>query len=138
MTELSCPFGHAISTDLPPGGEVRCGQCRTETGDVVTVIVPGGTPEPVRQRPARAGTGWAGPCRRCRTWSRCPDGQELPPGWLVITIGTDPATDPAHRTSKTTGPYCGFNCASIALKGPRARPDHLRTLMAEPPAGRDR
>jgi hypothetical protein len=60
------------------------------------------------------------------------------PGWLVITIGTDPSADPEGRASKTLGPYCGFNCAAIAVRGPRARPDQVRALMTQPPAGRDR
>ena len=141
VTSVTCPFGHRISTDAPPGSEVRCGACRTETGDTVTVIVPGGPPEPDAPAPPPRHTGgWGGPCRRCRCWSRRPAGAKLPPGWLMLTIGTDPATDPAGRASKTAGPYCGLACATVALRGePRGRGrDHLRTLMTEPPSGRDR
>ena len=139
MTGVTCPFGHRFSTAQPGGSQVRCGRCRTETGNVVTVTVPGGPPQPARQRPVRAGTEWAGPCERCRTWSRRPAGAELPPGWLMLTIGTDPATEPDGRVSKTLGPYCGILCAASALKGtPRPATDSVRALMTRPPSGKDR
>jgi hypothetical protein len=89
QTRLACPFGHSFSTDLPPGSLVKCGQCRKQ-GDSVTVTVPGGPPASAPARPGPKNTGWAGPCSRCRTWSRCPPGQELAPGWLMLTLGTDP------------------------------------------------
>jgi hypothetical protein len=42
--------------------------------------------------------------------------------------------------SKTLGPFCGIGCAFATLKGTSTswKPDSLRTLMTEPPAGRDR
>jgi hypothetical protein len=137
QTRLACPFGHAISTDMPPGSEVKCGQCRRETGDVVTVTLPGGPPPDLPAPGEPESTQRAG-CKRCKAWSRCPAGTGLPPGWLMLTVGVDPSADPASRTSRTLGPFCGLVCATIALNGRRTGPEHLRTLMTEPPAGRDR
>jgi hypothetical protein len=127
VADLTCPFGHPIPTHLRPGSEVTCKRCREESGDAVTAIVPGdgppGAPAPRMRPPEGAWTD----CTWCRAWSWCPAGQVLPPGWVVLTVGT------ADRGDRTLGPFCGLPCARRALRATEPE-GHLRALMTEPPA----
>jgi hypothetical protein len=139
VTAVRCPFGHSFLTNEPPGSQVKCAQCRREYGDITTFVVPGG-PEPVPLAPEKPfhpeGTEWA-TCARCTCSNRCLPGQDMPIGWLSITMGTDPATDHLHRSRKVLGPFCGLPCAVTAMRG-EVRGTDFRQLMAQPPTGADR
>jgi hypothetical protein len=131
MTDLTGPFGHAIRTHLPPGSEVACRQCRQESRDAVTVIVPGGPP-PTRPRSQEPETG--GHLDRMQ---QVPDLFPVPARAGAATrLG---GADGRHGRPRGPDPRTLLRpaCVRAALKAtPPA--GHLRTLMAEPPAGRDR
>lgn len=146
---FQCPKGHAITTQAASGQPIKCSGCLA-AGETVLVEVPrrpgeaAKTAKPVRP-PESASRDVTATCRVCGATAL----GGIPPGWVVLLAGADPATTKNGKPFRRLGPWCSARCAAAGLQGAvqtagvrpgprqadRERGEFAR-LMTEPPRGR--
>lgn len=113
MVYLTCPAGHRFGTVKPTGKIIPCQRCFRELDKTVMVMVPPRPAEP----PKRIEVNWGTEeCRTCGDTAPRPGEKLLPPGWMTVMIGLDPAADKYGRTRRFLGPCCGSACAIAELR----------------------
>ena len=92
----TCPNNHKIGTVKPTGKIIQCQRCFHELDKTVMLMVP---PRPARP-PKRIAVDWGTEiCRTCGDSAARPGEKLLPPGWMTIMLGLDPAADKYGRTA---------------------------------------
>ena len=116
MVYVTCPNNHRIGTRKESGQMLRCQRCFQELDQSVTVMVPPRPAEP----PKRLIVSWGNEeCRTCGDTAPRPGEKLLPPGWMTVMIGLDPAADKYGRPRWFVGPFCSACCAIAGLQAGR-------------------